>query len=634
MTFSVRTKTFYTNGVASSSVYTNDCKYMKIDLTGVVSSNHIFISGTNDGGSTWKTLTDGSWIDFGSESSAGTQIKYKLSGNGKFTPKIDYATLTISDESGGFEQTVYTDDFSDTSYLSSNSLNNLNLSESWMNNWDSNIPTNSLLISGIVAINPDSSNDTITNDSDWQNDPSNMLDGDFDTYARYYDSAGETFYDECIFGGGRGPYTVIGMKSKYRGTYEIDRWRLVGFRYMYLTKNGSTWLEVASGRDGDRGTLIDYWDMYENNHMYISGITGFKGRTSCNTQTINKGHLLGYNIELYTIPNEGLSNGNAKSINFDLGALTYYYIKLDVTESYGEYITYSGSLDGGTNWDKLTKNESTLISNPGSNLVIMYNIQPSGTFGNTSGNVLIPSIDSVTCTVETTQGGGIPKSGSKIEWSDDLSWSAGDIPYPPNYSGWKSYTSPKLSGLTFNNDYWMVFEYPSGSSKYWNYYYDSSSTYDGKLAYSTDDGVTWNSHSTDSSVPDGNMRFKLGWSEGQIRARALNQTSIDIYGRHFKKVSESSYNQSSQAYVRAQLEVSGMTTIPKKGNVTIEGITNIDTDYRFSSNLTNFGIDEIWNVAQYTQTIDKNGFTTTIQYNKHDFDIAKEVAQLKQKVNE
>ena len=178
-----------------------------------------------------------------------------------------------------------------------------------------------------------------------------------------------------------------------------------------------------------------------------------------------------------------------------------------------------------------------------------------------------------------------------------------------------------------NNYYWIVLEHPSGMTKsyaYWTYYYDPKSNYtSGKIAFSNDNGYTW----VDGSS-SGNLQFKLGWSQGEIKATATNQDSIDIYGRHFKKIVDSSITTLEQAQARADLEVSGMTLIPKQGRFVINGKTDMSNEYLFSANLTNYGIDEKFDIKSYTQRIDKNGFTTEITYGKHTFDIAKKVAVL------
>jgi len=767
-------------GYASSNSYTHDTQYMRVDLEGVVSSQRIYISGTNDGGTTWKTMTDGSWVDFGSESSAGSYIKYKFSSNGYFTPRIDSATVTISDDSGGLDQVVFTDDFSDETKLSSNSINGLRITEGWEDNFDSDIAATALMISGLVLRDVDGS-DTLINDSDWDSNPSYMFDNNTGTYAlvdNIYKPV--DFVDSCIFTDK--PLTVCGVKLKY----DLQRDGMIDDFWIRLSSNTSTWTTRMNeksnlwlGAHGGSPNVDGYYKF--NVDVYYSGTQGiqsyFNNLDNC---AGGPGKLLHYDLRAITIPNEGFYAGTAKSINYDLGLLTYYYIKLDVTETYGNYITYSGSLDGGANWDKLTKNTSTLISNPGSNLVIMYCIQPSSNYlGNGSGNVKFPNIDSVTCTVETTQGGGIPKSGSKIEWSDDIGFTDNDLPYAPNYSNWQTYTSPKLSGLTTGDSYWMIFEHssspsdedyevvsgdfnqtldewdassshvelletneirfgslnyagtanayiyaynipvwdgltslyvegvnvvdddarvwvywrPTGtdswtsfgyyyrpegsyitfgtldksdissynlidirfrvnddytghanlyadeiniivtsSQKFWSYFYDPNSEYDGKISYSWDGGVKWSSNVTyPSEVPDGNMRFQLGWTQGEIQATATNQESIDLYGRHFKKINDSTITTLERAQARADLEVSGMTEVPKKGKFVITGRTDMSNEYMFSANLTNFGIDEKFDIKEYTQRIDKKGFTTEIVYGRHTFDLAKKVSELEYK---
>ena len=86
------------------------------------------------------------------------------------------------------------------------------------------------------------------------------------------------------------------------------------------------------------------------------------------------------------------------------------------------------------------------------------------------------------------------------------------------------------------------------------------------------------------------------------------------------------------AQARADAEVSGMAIIPKKGSITIDGRTDMATEYRFSSNLTNFGITDIWDVISYQQIIDQQGFRTIINYGKPEFDIAKRISDLEREV--
>ena len=142
--FKLYTFRYKTSGVIYSKSYNTDTRYIRVDLDGITSGNCIKISGTNDGGTTWKELTDGSWVDFGSESSAGSFIKYKFSSNGYFTPRIDSATLTISDESGGFELEIYSDDFNDSSQLSGSSFDNIQVDGDYLKLDYSSVTINSI----------------------------------------------------------------------------------------------------------------------------------------------------------------------------------------------------------------------------------------------------------------------------------------------------------------------------------------------------------------------------------------------------------------------------------------------------------------------------------------------------------
>jgi PAB1-binding protein PBP1 len=104
-----------------------------------------------------------------------------------------------------------------------------------------------------------------------------------------------------------------------------------------------------------------------------------------------------------------------------------------------------------------------------------------------------------------------------------------------------------------------------------------------------------------------------------------------LYGRHFKKINDSTITTLERAQARADLEVSGMTEVPKKGKFVITGRTDMSNEYMFSANLTNFGIDEKFDIKEYTQRIDKKGFTTEIVYGRHTFDLAKKVSELEYK---
>ena len=170
----------------------------------------------------------------------------------------------------------------------------------------------------------------------------------------------------------------------------------------------------------------------------------------------------------------------------------------------------------------------------------------------------------------------------------------------------------------------------SQDGSYWSYYYNPKSTYEhGGIAYSIDNGVTWSSNADwPSYVPSGSMAFDLGWKQGSITATAEDTDSIASYGRHFRTINDSTINTLELAQARAYGEISANRFLKKKGTITIDGRTDMKTYYRFSSNLTNFGIEDIWDVVSYTQRIDGQGFQTIINYGKQPFDIMKVISDL------
>jgi hypothetical protein len=240
-------------------------------------------------------------------------------------------------------------------------------------------------------------------------------------------------------------------------------------------------------------------------------------------------------------------------------------------------------------------------------------------------------------------GGGLPKSGTKIEYSDNIWFESSDIIYPPSYSSYQSYTFPKLKDdfgedFSTNNYYWLVLYNYRDSDKYFKFYYDPNITYtDGLIAYSWGSnfgtGYRWSSSETlPTIVPNGSMIMDIGWREEDIKAIATNEESITKYGRHQKIINDSTITSYADALARAEAEVYGMEEIPRKGSITIEGQTGIKTSYKISSNLTNIGLGGLWEIVSYTQNIDKNGFTTTLNYGKQPFDITKRISDLETKV--
>lgn len=305
------------------------------------------------------------------------------------------------------------------------------------------------------------------------------------------------------------------------------------------------------------------------------------------------------------------------------------YMKLNlntVTSSSRVYL--SGTNSGSKNWNSITNNtwyNFTFAYNSG--IRVMYCLSSTGYW--------TPRISLATLSVGDAYGSsqGIPNSGTKLEWSDDISFSATDIPYAPSYSSWKSYSDPKLR-VEEDRYYWMVFSHNSSNSEYWQFYYDPNSGYtDGRIAMSWDNGVNWSSNNTDPThVPEGSMTFDIGWKQGSITATATNQDSIDTYGRHTTIINDSSINTLEAAQARANYEVSGSSTIPLKGSITIDGRTDLDVDNKITISSQYMGISEDVDIVSYTQRLDNQGFVSIIQYGRHSFDITKKVADLEREV--
>ena len=306
------------------------------------------------------------------------------------------------------------------------------------------------------------------------------------------------------------------------------------------------------------------------------------------------------------------------------------YMKADFTDVISSSRIYvSGTNNNGTTWMELINDTWVDFGSESSaGAFIKYKFS--------SNDLYTPSIGKCVVDIGDSAGSsqGTPESGNKVEFGDDISWTAGSIPYPPSYNSWKTYSDPKLR-LTKDRTYWMVMWHNSGNNAYWSYYYhpDFPSYSDGGIKYSWKTGDAYMT-GWSSQVQIGNLTFKLGWAtttEG-VSATAENQDSIDLYGRHYKLINDSTITTNEGAQARADYEVSGMEVLKKKGSITIEGREDMSVNYRLSSNLTNFGIDEIWDVVSYSQIIDKRGFTTNIEYNKHNFDFIKHLSDLEKEV--
>jgi len=760
------------SGSVESEIYTETCKYMKATLTDTFSSNYILLSGSNDNGTSWITLTDGEWSEFSSESSTGCILKYILSSNGDFSPKIGGATLSISDNSGGFDEEILNDPFNDvTTYMSGDTaisscsydgkLQIEGTGARHTSGYPSYTDTEGAGYPEYIASNNDFTATAWTDNVNYIND-TRMYEPYYAHANGWVDGYGTTIYMYYDYPVTTDGFTVLQGK----GGYTVEAW--------ISTSAGVSWQKVYH-EENEALNVQPYSRSFKNGYTY-SGVKGFRLEITNNTGApmydINN-----YGVFLHSLP-DYKSSGIIESKLYTVGTnvnMSYLLVE-PTTETVPDNITYYGTCDNGTTWDKLTPNESTTMTTPGKEVKLKIVMEPSGTvsgFGKSglTHKPVTPTIDSCKLTAWLVQGGGFPKSGTKIEWSDDISFSDTDVPYPPAETNWKTYTSPKLSGLTVDDKYWCVLytkgdittstifsddfstdtwtqtEYTSydaandryrlgadgpsqngniekwdiatggdyttlwvtvstypyvnpahmyiyisgngydfsvgsyvghilesdppegtytfkipdernpgngnigikirgmykgmyatnckveGATSFWGFGYDDVTDYDGKITFSNNEGTDWYSHATSSStVPDGNMSMQLGWKQGSISAKASNQTSIDLYGRHFKKISDENINTLETAQTRADQEVLNMDSIPRKGTITIEGRTDMSTEYMFSSNLTNFGISSLWDIRSYTQKIDKNGFTTTINYGEQPFDMAAKVSKLEKQL--
>jgi len=313
-------------------------------------------------------------------------------------------------------------------------------------------------------------------------------------------------------------------------------------------------------------------------------------------------------------------SGSVASKIFDLDWYTASKIQTNISY-WGVSPDLSGSADSGAHWTELIPGETVSLSYPGQYAKFHYTIY-SWSGGKETTKLYLARFSGIS----DPETDGQP--GNKVEWSDDIHISPSDVPYPPAYTGWKEYIEPKLQ-LSSGALYWMVFHDPNG---YWKYYYDSGTSYPYVLAV-LDDGK-WRTSEYGGAVPSGSMRFKLGWSRETVKARASNQASIDLYGRHFKKIVDTGITSYEAALQRALQEVSGMESVPQSGRLVIKGRVGITPEDLIQVDLPSYEISGIYDIRRYTHRIDDKGFTTTIVFGFHPYDIAAKVASLEKKIGD
>jgi len=146
------------------------------------------------------------------------------------------------------------------------------------------------------------------------------------------------------------------------------------------------------------------------------------------------------------------------------------------------------------------------------------------------------------------------------------------------------------------------------------------------LAISDDGGNTWTKYNNRK------LHYKIGWNYDYITGRKSDASSISTYGRHFYKVYEPLITTTDDANALAQKYVDTYKDGLKVGSITINGKTGIDIREKFRLSGAHINFNEKLEIASYTQSIDKNGFTTTINYGTEPFDIAAKVARLEREV--
>lgn len=146
------------------------------------------------------------------------------------------------------------------------------------------------------------------------------------------------------------------------------------------------------------------------------------------------------------------------------------------------------------------------------------------------------------------------------------------------------------------------------------------------LKISYDSGSTW------TSFPERKLDVVLAWNYDYVTGRYQDSGSISTYGHHFYKVTEPLITTREDARTLAKRYVETYKEGIKAGSIVIRGRTGISLENKFRLYLPEVGINETLVIASYQQRIDKNGFTTRINYGTVPYDIAAKVARLEKKV--
>jgi len=147
------------------------------------------------------------------------------------------------------------------------------------------------------------------------------------------------------------------------------------------------------------------------------------------------------------------------------------------------------------------------------------------------------------------------------------------------------------------------------------------------LAISDDNGQNWTTYS------DKMLNQVVGWNYDYItKKKFAPDSNLNKYGKHLYTINEPLITSKEDAEALAQQYLNTYKSGLKVGSVVINGRTGIDLQSKFKLSGTYIDFNEELNISSYIQKIDKNGFTTTINYGTEPFDIAKKVANLENEV--
>jgi len=145
------------------------------------------------------------------------------------------------------------------------------------------------------------------------------------------------------------------------------------------------------------------------------------------------------------------------------------------------------------------------------------------------------------------------------------------------------------------------------------------------IATSTDSGSTW---TVDYSKV---LRHRLYWNYGTVSAHVSSASSIEKYGAHPYKLTDSSIGSVEEATEVANRILSKYAEPEYTGKIVIDGRLGIDISKPFTINSTKLPAGQCY-IANYTQSLDKNGFVTIINFGNEPYDVAKRIAKLENEV--